>query len=113
MYKLHLSEAYSFHSLLSIDEIRARLNETGIWVWSIRDSDFYGVYLLARPDKGYTKLRLLGDPGDYLLAIAFDPYDLDGKLVDGHVPDEVMYRVVHSHLLPAINAKNVRDARGL
>jgi hypothetical protein len=65
----------------------------GTWTWSIRDSDRYGTYLITRPDRSRTKLRILGDPrAGYLLDISFDPRDVDGKPVADHlVREELEY----------------------
>ncbi len=108
-----LAEAYSFQSPLAVEEMLDRLNQAGPWTWSLRDSDTYGFYLRCRPDSSSTKLRIVGPPPDYLLAISFDPTDVDNNPVADHTPADELARLILDRILPALDARDVKETQGL
>lgn len=47
-----VSWAYEFDSSLPLLELQQRLNATGQWTWTARESAWYGDYLICRPARG-------------------------------------------------------------
>ena len=46
------SWAYEFTSAISLTELERSFNEAGPWRWEMRDSSWYGDYLVAKPASG-------------------------------------------------------------
>ena len=44
--------AYEFDSALPLVELQAKLNAIGTWLWTARENDWYGEYLICRPADG-------------------------------------------------------------
>jgi hypothetical protein len=101
-------EAYAFDSPLTLDDMAAALNAAGPWSWEVRDSDTYGDYVVAWPDEGPTKVRVIPRGGSYLLDVLYVSRSQKNRLTR----DEVE-QVVQASVLPAVRASNVKPTSGL
>lgn len=109
----HFAEAHSFESPLTVEVMLERLNQAGLWRWSLRDSDTYGLCILCRPDPSRTKLRIVPAHRGYLLDVSFDPRDLDDNPVADHTPAGELARLILDRLLPTVEAREVKETRAL
>ena len=105
-------EAYAFDSPLPLEAMLAALN-AGPWSWTLRDSDTFGAYLVARPDSGPTRLRILrrifrGDGPAFLLDAFYSSDSPENRLSRGEVE-----QVIQRQVFPAIQADDVHPVGGL
>ena len=101
-------EAYAFDSPLSLDAMADALDAAGPWKWEVRDSDTYGDYVVARPDDGPTRVRVIAHGGAFLLDVLYVTRSQKNRLSR----DEVE-QVVQASVLPALQAGNVKAVPGL
>lgn len=52
------SWAYEFTSGVTLVELENKFNVSGPWRWEMRESDWYGDYLVSRPSKKYASRNL-------------------------------------------------------
>jgi hypothetical protein len=102
--------AFAFSTELTLDEIYARLQQTGVWTWHRRDNDRWDNYLSAaavpEPHRVMVKL-FVEDGGEYVVDILFRYREEDPAARAAY---EAARKVLFERLLPAIGAGNVRPA---
>ncbi len=111
--------AYDFDCALEPDELINILNAAGPWTWTMRDSHWYGDYLIARANQGKTKLRIVEyrqtehlmlpgqqrDPSEQRYVIWAEHAGESGD--DRGLLDE-LDSTIQKHVLPAIGARGLR-----
>lgn len=99
-----LPEALAFTCPLDLDAILVRLNAAGPWRWTLRDSDTYGDYLIARPTPIIgTKVRLFHqDGGRYVADLTYDDESLGHGLTHAQ-----LVAVMRDQILPSLGAAAV------
>jgi hypothetical protein len=94
-------DAYSFHSALSLAELRVELNALGPWEWIERDNDRWGEY---------TSACVLRDPHLSFVKIFEEPdrYEID-MVLRTESPEDVqaVYDTLFAYLLPALGATDI------
>jgi hypothetical protein len=101
--------AYAFESPLTVEQMFAALQAAGPWTWELRDSDSYGTYVGCWPDfKGPVKARIVEDEGGFLLDVMY----LDSSTTNQFTRQEIE-DVIQQRVFPAVQARNVRPAKGL
>jgi hypothetical protein len=101
-------DAYAFDSPLTLDAMADALNAAGPWTWEVRDSDTYGDYVVARPDEGPTRVRVIAHGGAFLLDVLYVTRSRKNRLAR-----EEVERVVQDRVLPALQASNLKPTQGL
>lgn len=98
--------ACSFRSDLTLDQIRARLNELGPWKWIERDNDNWGPYTSAVFNRAAARaiVKILHEGEGYAVIVH---YSWD----DPRAPDdfEAARRILFENLLPAIGARDLAE----
>jgi hypothetical protein len=69
--------AYEFNCELSLEEMLGVLNKKGAWKWTMRDSYWYGDYLICRPEED-VRVRI-HQPAEFYAGITRDPKDLEPR----------------------------------
>ncbi len=90
--------SYRFACALSAEEIVARLGAAGPFDWSVRDSDDYGDYAIARPAPG-VRLRIVGAAPSWMIDLQLAP--------DAPTSATVFDVVVRERILATLGARDV------
>ena len=93
---------YRFSCSLGLEAILPILNNAGPWVWSFRDSDTEGFYLVTHAPPGKTKIKITGEGTDFQIDVF--------RYTDDPVaaPSELVHGIILKSLLPAVGATDVR-----
>lgn len=103
--------AFAFSADLTMEEIKARLQAAGPWVWSDGDSHYYGDYLGTRavPHDGVLRIYEGDPPGRRRYSINLRYYST--RPVDDAMHDlQALKARVLSEVLPSLGARDVAPA---
>jgi len=94
--------AYSFRTGLSLAEIFARLNATGPWRWSVRDSEQWGEYISTRALPDYAMAKIFVEDDSFVVNVTFES---DRPAADAEL--DALRAVLLTQVLPSIEARDV------
>jgi hypothetical protein len=99
-------DAYSFQSDLSLNQMHSILHVRSGLDWKGGDNDFWGEYLICRPNNSHSKLRLFIDDGRFVIDMSTLPGEKD------MLSYEELQEIVEEKVLPLLKARDVQPHPG-
>ena len=108
-----MASAYEFNCDMAMEEMLKVLNKKGPWKWTMRDSHWYGDYLICRPEEDvHVRIHhpaeffygIIQHPKDYYTAL----FTIESKAADYGLHDDAVDHIFRE-LLVHLQAQNLRE----
>lgn len=98
------TQAWSFQSSLSLDEMKVRLDADSGIPWGLGDSHYHGDYLGGKPDANVSARIYTVDRG-FVVNLRYRSLDDDIELAKKQISNSE--RILHNTVLPLILAQDI------